>query len=237
MPRSLVRRGGGTGGSCTHHEHGCPIQASLGWDTTNPHVGFVILSGDRSPRRAIRVEGSAVAFSRLPPTTNKGCPIQAPLGWDTTNPAVASTVSSWSIAKDLQLLFCALPPTTTRGAPSKLRLGGIPRTPLIRHCHPERRSLAAASDQSRRICGCFFSPPTHHEPGCPIQASLGWDTTNPTCRLCHPDQGEASAVASSALIPPRKRVPHPRRVLVVAARVGSHGHSTGRNPPRREGRR
>jgi len=32
----------------THRENGCPIQASLGWDSASARVGFVIL---RSPRR------------------------------------------------------------------------------------------------------------------------------------------------------------------------------------------
>jgi hypothetical protein len=71
---------------------------------------------------------------------------------------------------------------------------------------------------------------TPHEPGCPIQALLGWDSTNfafgASRRTC---------ICFSSLHPPKKWVPHPRRVFVL--RLGWDGanlnlsHSTQLRAP------
>ena len=92
-------------------KHGCPIQAPLGWETTNPgkplsthHKTWVphpssAWVGNREPWQAsfnspqnmgapskLRLGGKPRTLASLfQLATKHGCPIQAPLGWETTN--------------------------------------------------------------------------------------------------------------------------------------------------------
>ena len=104
----------------THHENGCPIQASLGWDSTTSTRHFQPTTKMGAPSK-LRLGGiaqhpqPATSNSPLPTHHENGCPIQAPLGWD------RKTLNPPLPTRHFQ-------PTTKMGAPSKLRLGGIART-------------------------------------------------------------------------------------------------------------
>ncbi len=66
-----------------------------------------------------------------------------------------------------------------------------------------------------RTSTCHIPPTTRN--GCPIQALLGWDSTNHTFGA-----QRRTCICFSSLHPPKKWVPHPRRVFVFAPRVGWH---------------
>ncbi len=147
---------------------GCPIQAPLGWESTNlnpPLFNQAHLPGAPSKLRlgGIQHKPQPSLFNQAH-TRGAGCPIQAPLGWESTN---------------LNHLFSTRHISGVPGAPSKLRLGGkaqtsthlfstrhIPRVP-----HPSSAWVGKHKPQP-----ISFQPGT--SPGCPIQAPLGWESTN-----------------------------------------------------------
>ena len=127
--------------SQSNPKNGCPIQALLGWDSTNPQVEFVILRSPRRPKdrgcfsrpqpatkmgapSKLRLGGIARTSTRPSQSNPKnGCPIQALLGWDSTNPQVEFVIlRSPRRPKDLRLL---LAPSTRHknGCPIQASLG------------------------------------------------------------------------------------------------------------------
>ncbi len=140
--------------SLNQHDHGCPIQALLGWESTNPNTLLLAIPQSARPRvppSKLCLGGKArtqtPSISRSLNQHDQGCPIQALLGWENTNP---------------NTLLLAIPQSAhDHGSSIQALLGWESTNP---------NTLLLAIPQSAR-------------PWISIQALLGWESTNPNTLL------------------------------------------------------